>query len=448
MRREHRLLLVAIVIVSAVVGAILIGYTPPEEGDDGLTAYTVDRCYRNGSCQPRTITERPEWCSPAWAGEVLDCNWTTDGVEDVTIISDPANYITAPRSTANITVTGQQLDGLETPWDLEFLPDGSMLVTDDRPAGVDKGYLYRYVDGERHLVKEFDVLNRGVGGLMGMAVHPDFPTPAHIYVAYTARWNPNRTETDDDGYYFLNRVERLTLNDTVITNRTTIRDGIQTVLWSAGMELGIGPDNKLYITTGTEPDAYQFQWDTTAGKVLRLNLNGTVPASNPYSDAVYAGGFKNPQGLDWHPETDELYLSMHGDNRHDEINHVVKGGYYGFPAYQCEERTPAFGDINKTSPNLIQRSQPPSLCFDEWTLAPSQMAFVDDPSHPWYGDLFVAGLRGKQVHRVVFENGEPVRNEIFWWANKRIRDIEFRDGAVMAVPDNGDTIRYLRPASE
>ncbi|MCH7535922.1 MAG: PQQ-dependent sugar dehydrogenase [Bacteroidetes bacterium] len=147
-------------------------------------------------------------------------------------------------------------------------------------------------------------------------------------------------------------------------------------------------------------------------------------------------GHRNPQGLAWHPETGELYASEHGKWRYDEINIIKKGGNYGWPIKQCDDTYMTI----KINDSFID----PIFCPKDWTLAPSGMTFVNEKNHPWYGNLFVAGLRGKHLHRFVIEDNKVVYDEIFFVnidtqrksnLDRRIRDVEFYNGSLWILSD-------------
>ena len=153
-------------------------------------------------------------------------------------------------------------------------------------------------------------------------------------------------------------------------------DDIPGAAQHSGGRLEIGPDRKLYATTGDAVSAHEAQ-DVAflGGKVLRLDLDGSVPADNPFPESpVYSRGHRNPQGLAWEPDGD-LFTSEHGPWRFDEINRVRAGGNYGWGAYSCDEKMPRIPESG--------RVRFPIVCFETWTAAPSGMVFVTDAGSPW-----------------------------------------------------------------
>ncbi|MCZ6783796.1 MAG: PQQ-dependent sugar dehydrogenase [Proteobacteria bacterium] len=187
------------------------------------------------------------------------------------------------------------------------------------------------------------------------------------------------------------------------------------------------------------------------GKILRLDRDGAVPADNPIPGSpVYSMGHRNPQGLAWHPISGALYASEHGLRRRDEINRIRPGRNHGWGAYECGERR---GHPLGPEPVVL-----PAVCTRYWTMAPSGMQFVADPASPWHGDLFVASLRGKHLRRFRF-GGETVgQGEIFFVSDRaegdtlaldrRIRDVEYRDGALYVLGDGYGLVRISPAAAE
>jgi len=128
-----------------------------------------------------------------------------------------------------------------------------------------------------------------------------------------------------------NRISRFKLEGDQITNETIILNNIPAAAIHDGGRLKFGPDGKLYATTGDSANPSLAQ-DTSslAGKILRLNPDGTVPSDNPFGNYVYSYGHRNPQGITWGP-SGIMYASEHGQNKNDEINIITRGGNYGWP---------------------------------------------------------------------------------------------------------------------
>jgi len=242
-----------------------------------------------------------------------------------------------------------------------------------------------------------------------------------------------------------NRVSRFEFGDGELSDEKVLIDDIEANSAHSGGRLNIGPDGHLYATTGDgeyvktdNQNLHERVQDTDflGGKVLRIDLDGEPAEENPFEDSpVYAYGLRNPQGIDFHPETSEAFVSMHGPWRHDEVNVIEAGTNYGWPGEKCSQD---YQDVD------IENTADPLHCFDEWTLAPSGTTFVDDPDHEWYNSYFVTGLRGSIVYRIMTDDsGETTGSEVFYIkdeldyseVNNRLRNIEFHNESLYLFGD-------------
>lgn len=207
------------------------------------------------------------------------------------------------------------MTGLQTPWDVDFLADGSALV-----SLRDSGRVLRLRDGEQQGLDAGgpdgavpDVVHESEDGLLGLAVGPD----EGIYLYLT---------TDSD-----NRVVRYELFGDALVNPTVILEGIPAHRNHNGGRLAFGPDGYLYVTTGDARDLDQPQ-DTTslAGKILRMTTTGEAAPGNPYDNLVWSYGHRNVQGIGWTTDG-RMYASEFGSSDYDELNLIEPGGNYGWP---------------------------------------------------------------------------------------------------------------------
>jgi glucose/arabinose dehydrogenase len=308
--------------------------------------------------------------------------------------------------------------GLEAPWALAFVPDGRMFVT-ERPGRLrvltPDGVLER-----EPLVEIEDVAAEGEGGLLGLAVDPDFEDNGRLYVYYTYR--------DESGLQ--NRVVRYTEREGRLADETVLLDGIPGELIHDGGRLAFGPDGRLYVTTGdaAREDLAQDR-GSLAGKILRIDPDGSIPADNPFPGSpVYSLGHRNPQGLAWNPDTGELYATEHGPIGNDEINLIEAGGNYGWPEVEGPEHGPF------TAPIAVYQS----------SIAPSGAAWYDTDAIPsWRDDLLFATLIGTHLHRVSIDADDPRRigeqEEVFDDRYGRLRDVQLGpDGDLYLLTSNRD----------
>ena len=309
------------------------------------------------------------------------------------------------------TTTNQDIqlvaNGLEIPWEIAFLPDGSLLVT-ERPGRVLK------IGTNKTIIPIQGVLHRGEGGLLGLALHPDFTRNNLIYLYLTTQ----------EGSAVTNRVERYRLQNTTVEDRTIIIEDIPGSSNHDGGRIAFGPDNLLYITTGdagTEANAQDT--NSLAGKILRLKDDGSIPEDNPFSNPVFSYGHRNPQGIAWNSKG-ELWATEHGRSGvatgFDEINLIEAGKNYGWPALQ--------GD--RTAAGM---EAPKAHSGSSITWAPSGAVF-------YKGRLLFAGLRGQALYDATIE-GRSVKEVAVRFANEfgRLRTVTVGpDGRIYILTNNTD----------
>ena len=284
----------------------------------------------------------------------------------------------------------QVVDGLEVPWGILFLGGDDMVVT-ERP-----GRLRWVKDGELQPepLAEVDVSSRGEGGMLGLQAHPEFEETGQFYLYLTQQ----------EGGEVRNKVELWQLDRSnparlrASALRTIVND-IPAARYHNGGRMRIGPDGKLYIATGDAkvPELAQDP-RSLAGKLLRVNLDGSVPADNPFgaSNPVWVLGLRNLQAFDW-PDADTLWLADHGPSGelgrsdHDEINVAERGVNLGWPTiWKCQDQ---------------EGMRPPSLHFTEAMPPGGAAVYTGDRIPPWKGSLLVGTLGSKHLHRVQFVPG-------------------------------------------
>jgi glucose/arabinose dehydrogenase len=258
--------------------------------------------------------------------------------------------------------------GLEIPWAVAFLPDGSALVTERasgrilrvRAPSVDQA------DAGPAEVSEVaripDVAAEGEGGLLGIAISPTYDTDQWVYVYYTS-------PTD-------NRIARLRLGGAP----EPVFTGIPKARNHNGGRIAFGPDGYLYVGTGDAGRRENAQdLATPAGKILRITADGRPAPGNPFGDSpVWSYGHRNVQGLAW-ADDGQLYATEFGQNRYDELNRIEPGRNYGWP--EVEGTGGEAGFVN------------PVATWSTSDASPSGLAILD-------GRAWLACLRGTKVYRV------------------------------------------------
>ena len=272
--------------------------------------------------------------------------------------------------------------GLEIPWALAFAEDGRLFVT-ERPGRL------RIIEGGQLLAEPaltlLDVYTEGEAGLLGVALDPDFAQNRFVYLLYTAA----RAGRDP-----VNRIVRFFEANNTLMDAVTILDDIPADRLHDGGRLRFGADGYLYATMGDTLNRASAQdLGVLTGKILRLARDGTTPGDNPFASRVYSYGHRNPQGLDWHPVSGDLWASEHGQTGNDEINQIESGANYGWPTIEGAE--------------TMAGMREPVLFFTP-AVAPSGASFYTGTVFPNFtNDLFVATLRGSHLHRVTFSPTNP-----------------------------------------
>ena len=269
-------------------------------------------------------------------------------------------------------------------------------------------------------------------GLLGMVLHPQFQSNPYVYVVYNYY---------GAGGAYLEKIVRFTYNGTTLISPMTLVDGIVGKIGGEfihnGSRLVIGSDMKLYATTGDANLRFQLPQNTASlnGKVLRVNLDGSIPLDNPYGNAVWSIGHRNAQGLTF--GMGRLYSSEHGETTNDEINIISRARNYGWPYVEgyCdlpEERT--FCNANYVREPIYA-----------WTpvVAPSGMEFYNCNRIPqWKRSLLVTFLKDRKLRQMKLnKTGTAIQSvqEYFVGEFGRLRDVAISpDGKVYLSTDNGN----------
>jgi glucose/arabinose dehydrogenase len=327
--------------------------------------------------------------------------------------------------------------GLAQPWSVEPLPDGSFLVTEKagRLRLVSAGVVGEPIAG----VPAVDA--RGQGGLLDVALSPQFTTDRTVFFSYSEpRDGGNgtsvaRAQLSADG----RRLEQLKV---ILRTQPTYSGSLH-----YGSRLLFGPDGMLYVTLGERSDRATRQQsqrlDSHLGKILRIRPDGSVPADNPFAGQsgalpeIWSLGHRNVQAAAFDAQG-RLWDIEHGARGGDEVNRVERGRNYGWPliSYGIEYSGQAIGAGATAREGLEQ----PVYYWDP-VIAPSGAQWYTGDAFPgWRGTLFVGGLRERALVRLVFEGGRVVGEErLLADRGQRIRDVrQGPDGALYVITDNSD----------
>jgi glucose/arabinose dehydrogenase len=343
------------------------------------------------------------------ASVLFDLRWRSGKPSIRILASCPDRADCEDQPTVRIVATG-----LEIPWDIAFLPDGGALVT-ERPGRV------RLLDSSGHLqaepVARIPVSTQGEGGLLGIALDPEFASNGDVYLYYTTA----------EGM----RLERWHWTGTALVRETTLVDDIRAGQVHDSGRIAFGPDGLLYLATGDAGKPALAQDPTSLnGKFLTLTPE-QYRGTGIVRPSILALGLRNPQGFDWQPGTGALFANDHGPSGFDgpegfdEVDQIVPGGNYGWP----KAISFATGGGKYRAPLEVYR-QP---------IAPSGATFLRQPSL-WTGSYVLAGLRGQTLRRLELSDGRVVIDEpLLTYEYGRLRTVkEGPDGCIYVLTSNRD----------
>ena len=313
--------------------------------------------------------------------------------------------------------------GLYVPWSMVFTSAERMLVSERN------GNIREIVNGKLNpnsLIALPEVAEVAESGLMGLTIHPNYYSNKYVYACLTYETAGGMAD----------KIERFIDNGSSLARDRIILDSFPAARFHAGCRIKFGPDGKLYVTTGdatVKQDAQDL--NSLAGKILRMNDDGSVPADNPFPGSlIWSYGHRNPQGISWHPESGTLFETEHGPSGNDgpgggdEVNVVKKGLNYGWPVVSHER-----SQAGMESPKLVFTPAE----------APSGATFYSGKVFPQFkNNFFFTALRGAGLFRVVVNEGNPeeiVSYEKMDISFGRIRDvIEGPDGLIYFSTSNRD----------
>ena len=338
------------------------------------------------------------------------CKDDTPGNSTTTTPGDP--FTTRDGAKYRVDTVLNNLDGV--PWSMQFDPGGRLFVTER----VGRVLIVNITTGMYDVALQIPgVFGSGEAGLLGLALDPAFAQNHFVYLYYTAA-----TSTTTG----INRLVRYREAGSQLGEPVLLLDNIPAANIHDGGRLKFGPDGLLYITTGDAATQGLAQdVSSLAGKILRLNRDGTTAAGNRFSSPVFTYGHRNPQGIDWHPTTGLMWSSEHGNVGNDEINAISSGLNFGWPRIEA----------NETFPGM----EVPLTVFNP-SIAPSGAAFYRGNRIPQFtNNLFVATLRGTHLLRLTIdESGRRITGQerLLEGTFGRLRDVIMGPGGNMYVATN------------
>ncbi len=333
-------------------------------------------------------------------------------IASIIILTSPSNPVAIPKPTSTQAGTDSVqviATNLQKPWSLDF--------SEDKIFFTEKIGNIRVIDAgilAKEPVANLTVADVTDGGLLGITLHPDFAKNHFLYVFYTYQ----------EGEFFWNKVLRMTESNNKITDTQIILDKIPGAQFDDGGVIKFGPDKKLYIGTGDATNKSSSQdVHSLAGKILRLNDDGSIPTDNPLVNSpVFSYGHRNPQGLTW-DDQGNLYETEQGPTNNDEINLIKPGHNYGWPDQECSGSEQYVSAL---------------ICYNP-SIEPGGIVYYHSDKLDLKNSLILATLRGTNLYQLTMGNGTITSQKIILDGLGRIRDVNMGpDGYLYIITGNTD----------
>ena len=320
---------------------------------------------------------------------------------------------------------------IENPWGFVFLPDNSMLINEK------KGDLVLVKNDKKNLIKNMPaVYNRGQGGLLDIALHPNYKNNGWIYFTYAS------AEGEGDGGNTALMRAKLE-NESLVQKELLYKATPNTTKGQHfGSRIVFDAENNVYFSIGERGNRDENPQDITrdGGKVYRLKDDGSIPTDNPFyasaeaKKAIYSYGHRNPQGMEVHPETKEIWLHEHGPMGGDEINVVKKGANYGWPIITYGKNYSGIPITDKTA----QEGMEQPIHYWVPSIAPSGMAFVTSNKYPKLkGGLLVGSLKFQYLEYLKLDGKKIVKRTKLLENIGRVRSVnQAEDGYIYIGVEN------------
>lgn len=337
------------------------------------------------------------------------------------------------------------VSGLEIPWGLDFLPDGSMLIADRN------GKMYHFTkDNELIQLRGVpDVIAKGQGGLMDIILHPKYKENGWIYFSYSAYSDEQGSEAGNTA------IMRARLKGNQLVDKERIFKALPDTKRKHHYGSKITFDNEgfLYFSVGDRGEMKNAQTlKNDCGKIHRIHDDGSIPSDNPFVNvkgampSIFSYGHRNPQGVVFHKERNELYSSEHGPKGGDEINLVQKGLNYGWPeiCYGINYN----GTILTEFTEMEGMEQP--IDYYVPSIAPCGMDILLGDKYPaWKDDIFMGSLKFKYLERAIMEDEKVIGHEKLLENIGRVRNVKVSpDGYLYVGIENPGKIIKLIPVND
>ncbi|MBA3986238.1 MAG: PQQ-dependent sugar dehydrogenase [Flavobacteriales bacterium] len=332
------------------------------------------------------------------------------------------------------------VSGINIPWGMTWLPDGSMLITEK------SGDLIHFKNGNKTIINTTfdDLYVRGQGGLLDIELHPNYSENGWIYLTYSS----NEGQGDGGNTKFV----RAKLKDTRLTQVETLYKAALNTTSGVhfGSRIAFDKQGYVYMTIGDRGNNEENPQDITrdGGKIYRFHDDGRIPEDNPFVNetgaktAIYSYGHRNQQGMVVHPTTGEIWSHEHGPKGGDEINITKKGANYGWPVI-------TYG-LNYSGTVITEETQRPGMeqPIYYWTpsIAPSGMAFVTGDKFPeWKGHLLVGALKFQYLELVKLDGNKVVGRQKIATDIGRLRSVKMGPDGYIYMGVEGKGIERIIP---
>lgn len=363
---------------------------------------------------------------------------------DTAVVNDTVQEKPSPITIPEEELTTTQYEyetivpDLQTAWGMAFLPDGSILITEK------SGELIHYKDNNKQQVQGApQVYNRGQGGFLDVALHPDYQNNGWIYFTYAS--------SEGEGEGGNTALMRAKLENNQLRNKEVLYKATPNTTRGQhfGSRIDFDNEGKLYFSIGDRGNRDENPQDLSrdGGKVYRLNPDGSIPTDNPFvgrtnaKEAIYSYGHRNPQGMIFNSETNEIWVHEHGPKGGDEINVIQKGANFGWP-------TVTFGENYDGTPITDQTSGPDftnPIYYWVPSIAPSGFVFVTSDKYPELkGDLLVGSLKFQYVEHLTLEGKKVTGREKLLEGIGRVRDIvQAPDGFIYVSVEGKGIVKII-----
>jgi glucose/arabinose dehydrogenase len=349
----------------------------------------------------------------------------------------PDETIQTPVKIDYKTETVIAMEGI--PWGMEFLSNNQILVSEI------SGQLILFKDGKQIIIENTpEVYRRGQGGLMDIALHPNYNKNGWIYISYSS--------SEGDGKGGNTSIIRGKIdNNTWVNQEVIYKAGPNTTKpYHFGCRMVFDDEGHLFFGIGDRGEHFENPQDITkdGGKVYRINDDGSIPEDNPFyhvdeaRKAVFSFGHRNPQGLAKHPFTRQIWENEHGPQGGDEINIIKKGKNYGWPVISYGINYD--GSILTDKTEMEGMEQP--FYYYIPSIAPSCMAFLDSDKYPdWKNNLLIGSLKFQYLERLIIDNNKVIYREKLLENIGRVRNVKIAPDGLIYVGVEGKGIIKIIP---